>query len=154
MCHPSAASHLIGMCGGVLSEDGHVCLGSQPPQCSGLGLSLSQGDWSYLLCWGVFFLPGINDVMKTIFQNQRGVKGGAPPFLGDEARGQWRLRSEHRAGSTLLTHTRKYGSQGHLFSNALSLQGHQSSQNTPRVAVESATLTGLLLSGEANSMMC
>lgn len=92
--------------------------------------------------------------MKTIFQNQRGVKGGAPPFLRDEARGQWRLRSEHRAGSTLLTHTRKYGSQGHLFSNALSLQGHQSSQNTPRVAVESATLTGLLLSGEATSMMC
>lgn len=93
--------------------------------------------------------------MKTVSQNQRGAKGGAPPFLRDEARGQWRLRSEHRAGSTLLAHTRKYGSQGHLFNNALSLQGHQSSQNTPlRVAVESTTLTGLLLSGEATSMMC
>lgn len=131
MCHPSAASHLTGVCGGVLSEDGHVFLGSQPPRCSGLSLSLSQGDRPYLLCWGVFFLPGINDVMKTVFQNQRGAKGGALPSLRDEVRGQWRLKSEHRERSSLLVHTRKYGTQGHLFSNALSLQGHQSSQNTP-----------------------
>lgn len=43
---------------------GHICLGSQASQCSGLSLVLGQGDCSFLVCRGVFFLPGMNDVVK------------------------------------------------------------------------------------------